>query len=129
MFKPSWQEAMERGERERKAVAYETGPDGRTRVKAIGTGAAADEIIARAQESGVEVRRNAEQVEELLRAEADGETPSIPPEIYELMATVINFAQELNEQWLRREFEPPAAPEQPAADDDETSVAEEAEDE
>jgi len=129
MFKPSWQEAMERGDRERKAVAYETGPDGRTRVKAIGTGAAADEIIARAQESGVEVRRNAEQVEELLRAEADGEAPSIPPEIYELMATVINFAQELNEQWLRREFEPPAPEvEEPAPADDE-SAEEEVEDE
>lgn len=128
MFKPSWQEAVERGERERKAVAYETGPDGRTRVKAIGTGAAADEIIARAQESGVEVRRNAEQVEELLRAE--GEEHSIPPEIYELMATVINFAQELNEQWLRREFAPPAAEEEePAAADDESADEDEAEDE
>ncbi len=116
MFKPSWQEAMDRGERERKAVAYEIGPDGKRRVKAIGTGAAADEIIARAQESGVEVRRNAEQVEELLRQE--GEDHSIPPEIYELMATVINFAQELNEQWLQREFERPAeAPEEKPAEE------------
>lgn len=117
MFKPSWQEARDNQEREKKAIAYEVGPDGRNRVVGVATGAAAEEMIARAQESGVEVRRNAEQVEELLRAE--GEEHSIPPEIYELMSMVINFAQELNEQWLQREFvnladepEPVAAPSQ-----------------
>jgi type III secretion system FlhB-like substrate exporter len=117
MYRPSWQDALEGAPEEKKAIAYALGPDGRRRVVAAGTGAAAEEIIARAQESGVEVRRNAGQVEELLRAE--GEEHSIPPEVYEIMAAVINFAQELNEQFLQRRFEADEPVEAEAAEQDE----------
>ena len=55
-------------------------------------------VIAKAQASGVEVRQDGEQVEQLLRPESS--ESNVPPEIYELMSTIISFAQELNEQWV-----------------------------
>jgi flagellar biosynthesis protein FlhB len=53
---------------------------------ALGTGGAG---------TGLEVPQQARCVEDLLREEGKGS--NIPLEVYELMATVINFVQELNE--------------------------------
>lgn len=44
---------------------------------------------------GVEARQDSQRLGELLQAESEGSR--IPLELYELMATVIHFAQELNE--------------------------------
>ncbi len=77
------------------AVALARVADGTTRVVASGRGEQAEQIVERAREAGVEVQQDARRVEELLREESEGS--SIPLEVYELMATVINFAQELNE--------------------------------
>lgn len=90
MSKPSWQDAL-------KAVVVETTADGRSRVVASKEGAEAEELIAKARSSGVEVRKDAKEVDQLLRRES-GDS-NIPPEIYELMSTIITFAQELNDQW------------------------------
>lgn len=98
MSRPKWQEAVDGEPQEKMAVALKTGPDGRTRVVAAGTGAEAEKIIASARAAGVEVRQDADEVQELIASE--GDESSVPPQIYELMATVVNFAQELNEQWL-----------------------------
>jgi hypothetical protein len=45
------------------------------------------------------VRKDAQQLEEMLEQEHGGS--QIPPDVYDLMAVVINFAQELNEEWGR----------------------------
>ncbi len=79
----------------RLAVALGTGGDGQIRVLASAQGRQAEELIERARGAGVEVQQDARRVEELLREESKGS--NIPLEVYELMATVINFAQELNE--------------------------------
>ena len=93
MSKPSWQEALP----PRKAVVVETTADGQTRVVATKEGAEAEELIAKARSAGVEVRKDAQEVDQLLARES-GDS-NIPPEIYELMSTIITFAQELNDQW------------------------------
>ncbi len=77
------------------AVALARGADGAPRVVASGRGAQARRILEQAREAGVEVQQDAQRVEELLREQSEGS--SIPLEVYELMATVINFTQELNE--------------------------------
>lgn len=83
------------------AVAMRMGADGRPKVVAAGQGAVADEIVAKAQASGVEVRKDAEMVQQLLRDETDPGT-RIDSEIYELMTTIVNFAQELNDAWVQQ---------------------------
>lgn len=80
------------------AVAMRMGADGRPKVVAAGQGAAAEEIVAKAQASGVEVRQDAEMVNELLQAETEG--AHIDSRIYELMTSIVNFAQELNDAWV-----------------------------
>jgi type III secretion system FlhB-like substrate exporter len=45
------------------------------------------------------IRKDAQQLEEMLEQEHSGSR--IPSEVYDLMAVVINFAQELNEEWAR----------------------------
>ncbi|MCA9793525.1 MAG: EscU/YscU/HrcU family type III secretion system export apparatus switch protein [Candidatus Eremiobacteraeota bacterium] len=104
MSRPKWTETVEPQDQEKVAVAYKQMPDGSTRVVAAGTGVEAEKIIAQAQASGVQVRRNEDEVEQLLRSENE-QGSNVPPEIYELMAVVINFAQEVNEQWLRENYE------------------------
>lgn len=88
-------ETPQDGVAERVAVAVRQGQDGKTRIVASGRGHQADQIVETAREAGVEVHQDPKRVEALLRAESEGS--SIPIEIYELMATIINFAQELNE--------------------------------
>ena len=101
MSKPNWLDALE-GEKEKepkRAVILCTDASGQSHVVGVAEGAEAEAVIARAQETGVEVRRNAPQLDELLQP-ASAES-NVPPEIYELMSTIISFAQELNEQWVR----------------------------
>lgn len=82
------------------AVAMRMGADGRPKVVAAGQGAEAEAIVARAQAAGVDVRRDAEMVNELLQAETEG--AKIDSRIYELMTTIVNFAQELNEAYANQ---------------------------
>lgn len=86
---------MSRPDPERVAVALSHD----SKVVAVGRGAEAQRIVEKAQAAGVEVRRDPEKVEEVLR----GANRAVPPEIYELMATVIDFAQELSEARLTGE--------------------------
>jgi type III secretion system FlhB-like substrate exporter len=53
-------------------------------------------------ESKVGERHSAQGLEELV--EQGHASSEIPSEVYELMAAVINFAQDLNEEWLRANF-------------------------
>ncbi|MBI3926728.1 MAG: EscU/YscU/HrcU family type III secretion system export apparatus switch protein [Armatimonadetes bacterium] len=101
MSKPKWADIIE-GQKDpstpRMAVAYQRGPDGKTRVTAAGQGSAAEEIVRKAEEAGLPIGRDPERLRRLLQAE--GEDSRIPPEIYELMSIIINFSQELNETWI-----------------------------
>lgn len=80
------------------AVAMRMGADGRPKVVAAGQGAQAEAIVAKAQASGVDVRQDAEMVNELLQSEPEG--ARIDSRIYELMTTIVNFAQELDQAWV-----------------------------
>jgi len=80
---------------EKVAVALSRGAGGASRVVASVRGGQAERLVEQAREAGIEVQQDARRVEELLREQSEGS--SIPLEVYELMATVINFAQELNE--------------------------------
>lgn len=114
MSKPSWHDAME-PPKKKKAVALKVGKDGVARVVRTAEGAAAEKLIAKAAASGTEVRQDAQQVESLLKQNAEKveqalqkahpENNGMPPEIYELMVTIMNFAQELNEQWMNPPFD------------------------
>lgn len=88
------------GAEEKKALLVETDAQGRTKVVGVAHGAEAERIVAEAQASGLEVRRNAEQVETLLQ-EQSGAT-DVPPEIYDLISTLMGFAQELSQEWASR---------------------------
>ena len=88
----------------KRAVIMGRDAAGQARVVGIVEGAEAEAVIAKAQASGVEVRKDAAQIDRLLSqgGEATGAPESrVPAEIYELMATIIGFAQELNEQWIQ----------------------------
>jgi type III secretion system FlhB-like substrate exporter len=111
-WEETWAEAFEEGfydnvdgaeDPDRKALIVETDAQGRTRVVGVAEGAEAERLIAEAEASGLEVHRNASQVEELLQ-EQSGAT-DVPAEIYELMSTVMDFARELSEEWVGREAE------------------------
>ena len=81
------------GAEEKKALLVETDAKGRTKVVGVATGAEAEELIASAQARGMEVRQDASQVEELSEAgSAPASATDVPPEIYDLMSTVIEFA-------------------------------------
>lgn len=110
MSKPKWHEAwqdafdegFEEGEpvthpAERKAIAVRKNADGTTTVVKTASGAEAEKMIADAQSRGMEVESNAEHVESLM-AEQHGAT-DVPPEVYQLMSVVIEFAQELCQEW------------------------------
>ena len=83
----------------KRALILREDAQGQSRVVGIVEGADAEAVIAKAQASGVEVRKDAQEVEQFLRPQA--EESNVPQEVYDLMATIIGFAQELNEQWSR----------------------------
>ena len=60
-------------------------------------GAQAEEAIAQAEAAGLEVRQDAEEVKKLINPTAGNSR--VPEELYLLMSTIIEFAQELDEQW------------------------------
>jgi type III secretion system FlhB-like substrate exporter len=109
----AWQEAFEDGfdedaERlthpaEKKAVAIRRNEDGSTEVVRTASGAEAIKMIAEAEAQGLAIEQNSTQVEELM-AEQNGAT-DVPPEIYALMSSVIDFARELTEEWKCRHDE------------------------
>jgi type III secretion system FlhB-like substrate exporter len=112
-WEESWANAFEEGfydnvdgaeDAEKKALLVETDAQGRSKVVRVAHGAEAERIIAEAQASGVEVRQNAAQVENLLLEEQVGAT-DVPPEVYDLMSTIMEFAQELSQEWSGRSSE------------------------
>lgn len=109
-WQETWAQSFEEGfydnldgaedEAERKALIVKRDAQGREKVVGVATGAEAERIIAEAQATGVEVRQNAAQVESLLQEQ--GAATDVPAEIYELMSVVIDFAQELSQEWTAR---------------------------
>ncbi len=72
--------------------------EGSPRVAAIASGAAADALLDKAHSEEVDVVQDEDMIHGLLPAPVEGEV--IPVEIYELIASLINFTQELNEvEW------------------------------
>ena len=53
--------------------------------------------VQQAQQAGIEIRQDAEEVKKLINP-ATGSS-RVPEEIYLLMSTIIEFAQELDQQW------------------------------
>lgn len=110
-WEDDWANAFEEGfydnvdgaeeDSEKKALLIETDAQGRTRVVGVAHGAEAERVIADAEASGLEVRQNAAQVQDLLLRDQDTAT-DVPPEIYELMSTVMSFAQDLADEWSSR---------------------------
>jgi type III secretion system FlhB-like substrate exporter len=109
-WEETWANAFEEGfydnvdgaeDPDKKALLVETDAQGRSRVVGVATGAEAERMIAEAQASGVEVRQNAAQVEDLMLREQSTAT-DVPPEIYDLMSTLMSFAQELGQEWSAR---------------------------
>lgn len=98
MSKPSWRDALGNDKEQKRAVVLRTDASGQSHVVGVAEGAEAEAVIAKARASGVEVRRDQDQVEDLLGP--DSRESNVPPEIYELMSTIIGFAQELNDQWI-----------------------------
>ncbi len=96
----AWQEVLDSGPGAggKRAVAVRYNDEGEAEILKVAEGAEAEAMIARALARGVGVRRDTEQVDEMFRS---GQSPSrVPPEVYELMSLVMEFAQELNEAWL-----------------------------
>ena len=60
----------------------------------------AERLIAEAQSHGLTVEKDHDRVEQLM-SEQTGAT-DVPPEVYQLMTAVIEFAQELNAEWESR---------------------------
>ncbi|MCR4784108.1 MAG: hypothetical protein K6A35_06270 [bacterium] len=77
------------------AVSVAYSEDGTTKVLASAVGDKAEAMIARAEEEGVEVVKDSQKVGELL--EEQGNEAVIAPRLYELMAAVIDFSQELSD--------------------------------
>jgi type III secretion system FlhB-like substrate exporter len=108
-WEDTWANAFEEGfydnvdgaEDEKKALLLEKDAQGRTRVVGVAHGEEAQRVIAEAQASGVEVHQNAAQVQRLLEEEI-GTSTDVPPEIYDLMSTMMGFAQELSLEWSAR---------------------------
>ena len=110
----AWQEAFEEGfddsegERlphpaEKKAVAIRRKEDGSTEIIGTAAGAEALKMIADAEARGLSVERSSDQVESLM-AEQNGAT-DVPPEVYRLMSVVIDFAQELCQEYKSSQSE------------------------
>lgn len=97
----AWQENFEEGfaedSPEKMAVQVEAAPDGTTRIVKTAKGDEARKMIAQAKAAGLDVLEDAAGVEQLMQEET-GAT-DVPPEIYALMSTVIDFAQDLDAEW------------------------------
>jgi len=87
----------------KKAVAIRRHEDGSTEIVKTATGAEAVKMIVEAEDQGLSVEKNVGEVEGLM-AEQNGAT-DVPPEIYQLMSVVIDFARELGQEWRGRHDE------------------------
>lgn len=84
----------------KRAVKVRYDENGDVEILGIAEGAEAEAMIREAAAQGLEVRQDAEQVDELFRS---GQSPTrVPPEVYELMSLMVQFAQELDEAWASR---------------------------
>jgi len=81
----------------KRAVSVRYGADGEVEVLEVAEGPEAEAMIARAQEQGLEVRQDADEVDDLFRSHQP--SSRVPPEVYELMSLMVEFAQEVNEAW------------------------------
>lgn len=82
---------------EKKAVSVRYGPDGEIEILKIAEGQEAEAMIARAQADGIDVRLDKEKVDNLFQSRQA--SSRVPPEVYELMSIMVQFAQELDETW------------------------------
>lgn len=92
---PPRDEVVEGAEGTRKAVMLRYNDDGEAEVIGVAEGAAAEAMLREARERGVEIRRDADTVDEVLKS---GQSSSrVSPEAYELMAMIVDFAQEIDD--------------------------------
>lgn len=99
MSRPEWEEVLDSGAGAggKRAVAVRYKPDGEIEVLGVAEGPEAEAMISQARAEGVEVRQNKEEVDELFLS---GQPSSrVPPEVYELLSIVVEFAQEVNDAW------------------------------
>ena len=88
-------EAVEGAEGTRKAVMLRYNDDGEAEVIGVAEGAAAEAMLREARERGVEIRQDADTVNEVLKSGQS--TSRVSPEAYELMAMIVDFAQEIDD--------------------------------
>ncbi len=78
------------------AVSVAVSPeDGTTRVVSSAVGQKAIEMVEQAEKEGLNVTQDPQRVGELLKEQ--GSKAAISPQLYELMATVLDFTQELSD--------------------------------
>lgn len=78
------------------AVSVAVSPeDGTTRVVSSAVGQKAIEMVEQAEKEGLNVTQDPQRVGELLKEQ--GNKAAISPQLYELMATVLDFTQELSD--------------------------------
>lgn len=107
-WQDAWQDAFDEGFEEgsegeggpKKAIAIRQNDDGTHEIVKVATGVEAERLIAEAQSHGLTVEQDFDRVEQLM-SEQTGAT-DVPPEVYQLMTAVIEFAQELNTEWESR---------------------------
>ncbi|MBS2035432.1 hypothetical protein JST97_10610 [bacterium] len=85
------------GQGGKRAVSVRYGPDGEVEILGIAEGPEAEAMIAKAQADGVDVRQDKDEVDDLFRSQQP--SSRVPPEVYELMSMMVQFAQELDEAW------------------------------
>jgi flagellar biosynthesis protein len=86
-------------EREKKAVALKREEDGTLKVIASGTGKDAEALIEKAREHNVEVIRDPDEIEKILKGQ---EKPAVPEKIYGIISEIVSFVTEVNDAWLTR---------------------------
>ncbi|HBM97360.1 TPA: hypothetical protein DD394_07740 [bacterium UBP9_UBA11836] len=78
------------------AVSVAVSPeDGATKVVSSAVGQKAVEMVEQAEKEGLSVTQDPQLVGELLKEQ--GNKAAISPQLYELMATVLDFTQELSD--------------------------------
>lgn len=82
------------------AVALKYDPDDNApTIVATGKGVFAEKIIKDAEEKGIPVKEEASVAEGLSKIEVGTE---IPPEFYQIVAEILVFVNQVNEEWIDR---------------------------
>lgn len=89
---------------EKKALAIKREEDGTCKVVAYGEGPAAEAIIEKAREHDVNIVQDSQEMERILE-EGRSEEGAVPERIYGLISEIVSFVTELNDEWIRRNFE------------------------